>query len=403
MNLRGQIISVLALSPYGIRYGAETRMYAMVSVIVLVGWFVLDDALHKPTAWRLVVIALLTGTLLWTHYWAMWLLGTVGVMLLVRAWHARRDERAEDLRATLLVVGAVIAGGLLFLPWVPSLLYQGTHTGTPWARPVRPTEMMTFTIADLGGGADSEAVLVGWFVAILIMIGILGKAVTRFRVELDVRTRPQGRQFAIVILGTMGLACAVGYLTGATYASRYAAVFYPFLILLAALGLDQVRSRPFVLGILSVVLVLGAIGGVRSVTRDRSDSRRSAAAIEAYGRPGDLIIYCPDQLGPSTSRVLGRGFDQVTYPEFGKPARVDWVDYTARLKRTNTREFAKEALERAGRRNVFLVYSVTYQTHNKICPRLFNALGRVRPPKVLTDPTMAYEPSSVVLFPAPKD
>ena len=191
----------------------------------------------------------------------------------------------------------------------------------------------------------------------------------------------------------------------------FAVIVLPLLIALLIAAMTAPALRRLVswglprrlAAMLIVVSVLGAIGGVRSVTRDRSDARRSAAAIQAYGEPGDLIIYCPDQLGPSTSRVLGRGFDQVTYPEFGKPARVDWVDYTARLKQTNTREFAKEALERAGRRNVFLVYSVTYQTHNKICPRLFNALGRVRPPKVLTDPTMAYEPSSVVLFPAPKD
>ena len=49
------------------------------------------------------------------------------------------------------------------------------------------------------------------------------------------------------IAGTLGVACMVGYATGATYATRYASVFFAFFLLLAALGIDQLRSRPVVL------------------------------------------------------------------------------------------------------------------------------------------------------------
>ncbi len=58
-------------------------------------------------------------------------------------------------------------------------------------------------------------------------------------------------------------------------------------------------------------------------------------------------------------------------------------------------------LERAGDRDVFLVYSTGYRTHEDICPELFNALGQVRPPEVLTEPTDAWEPSAAVRFAAP--
>jgi mannosyltransferase len=395
-------VTVLALSPYAIRYATETRMYAMVMVLALAAWLVADDALRRPTVARLSGLAVLTGLLLWTHYWALWALGTAGLLLVLRAWRARRDDDAERLRPTLLVIGALVAGGVLFVPWLPALLYQGAHTGTPWARPVRPTEMVAYTLGDFGGGPEAEAAVLGWMSALVALVGLTGRAVGRFRIEIDLRTHRAARPFSLLIAGTFAVASAVGYATGATYASRYAAVLFPFFVLLVALGLDQVRSRPIAIGLLGGLLLLSGIGGVRNVVKDRSDAGRTVAAIRDRGRSGDFVVYCPDQLGPSASRLLGTGFRQVTYPRFEAPDLVDWVDYKERLAKASPEAFADTLLERAGGRRIFLVYSTDYTTHEQICPALFNAIGQRRPPEVLTQPTEAYEPASVVLFEVPK-
>src|SRR5690606_15499618 len=152
----------------------------------------------------------------------------------------------------------------------------------------------------------------------------------------DLRTHRAGRPFAILIAGTLAIATVTGYALDATYASRYAAVFVPFVFLLAALGLDQLRSRAVAFGALALLLVFGAVGSGRNVVFERSGADRSAAAIEGAAQPGDWVVYCPDQLGPSTSRVLGdAGLEQVTYPTFGAPQRVDWVDYTEVLASTS--------------------------------------------------------------------
>ena len=393
---------LLALSPYAIRYGTETRMYAMVSVLALAGWLLVGDALRAPKRGRLAAIAGVVGALLWTHYWAMWLLAAAVLGLVVHGWRARRDGRTRDVAATVRVVGSFVAGGVLFLPWVPTLLYQSSHTGTPWARPLRPAEMISYTLADLGGGPLAESVLLGWLLAIAMLLGVFGRAATRHTVELDVRTRAEARPLAILVVGTLAIASVVGYATGATYASRYAAVFFPFLVLLAALGLDRLRSRPVVVGTLALLLLLGGVGGVRNVVTDRSDAERSVDAIEARGQAGDWVVYCPDQLGPSGSRLLDDGFEQVTYPAFAAPERVDWVDYKARLADASPERFADELVERAAGRPIFLVYSTTYITHEETCPAVFNAIAeRGRTPEVLTQPTDAYEPASVVRFTVP--
>lgn len=405
-------VCLLAVSPYAVRYASETRMYAMVSVLALAGWLLADDALRSPRPARIAALAATVGLLVWTHYWALWFLGAAMAGLVVHGWRAHRQDRADDVRATVGVLGAIVVGGLTLVPWLPSMLYQGAHTGTPWARPVRPTEMISFTLSDFGGGPRAEGELLGWLLGLALVVGLFGAAVDRFHIDLDVRTRPLGRPFAILIAGTLGVACVVGYATGATYATRYASVFFAFFLLLAALGIDQLRSRPVVLGTLSALVALGVLVGGLNITEDRSDARRSADAIEAAGQPGDLVVYCPDQLGPSTSRLLDDGFDQVTFPELAPPDLVDWVDYKERLRAVSPEAFAQEVLERAGPRQVFFVYSTNYQTHKvpsdgagpdegevvDLCVAVYNALGAERPPEVLTQPSGAYEWASVVRF-----
>jgi hypothetical protein len=231
--------------------------------------------------------------------------------------------------------------------------------------------------------------------------GLTGLGLGGARIDIDLATRPKGRPFAIAIAGTLAVGCLVGYATGATYASRYAAVFIPFVFLLAALGLAQLSRLPLMIALV-VLLGLGAVGGYRNVTVDRSDARRSAEAIEARADDDALVVYCPDQLGPSTARVLDGRYDQVTYPRFDSPDLVDWTDYTQRLDDASVDEFAQDLLERAGDRQIFLVYSTEYITHEETCPALFNAIGAQRPPEVLTTTTEAWEPSAVALFERPK-
>jgi hypothetical protein len=394
-------LGIVAMSPYALRYGTETRMYSLVMLLVLAGWLLLDDVLRRPNPLRLAGLAGIVALLLWTHYWAMWLLIVVGIALIVRLVHARRAGRVDDARLARNAIFAIVVGGLLFLPWLPNLLYQGAHTGTPWARPVRPTEMLTYTLADLGGGAQAEALTLGWFVALLMATGLTGRGLGGSRIDIDLATRPKGRPFAIAIVGTLAIGCLVGYATGATYASRYAAVFIPFVFLLAALGLSQLSRLPLMIALVGL-LGLGGVGAYRNITVDRTDARRSAEAIEARADDDALVVYCPDQLGPSTARELGDRFDQVTYPRFESPDLIDWTDYTERLAQVSVDDFAADLLERAGDRQIFLVYSTDYITHEETCPALFNAIGARRAPEVLTTTTEAWEPAAVALFAPPK-
>lgn len=394
-------VIVAALSPFAVRYATEARMYAMVSVLALAGVLVGESALRRPTPARLAGVAVCTGLLLWTHYWAFWFLAAAGGLLVAVLVRDHRRGSGRPARHAAMVLGAVAVGGLSFLPWLGTLLYQSRHTGTPWARPMRPAEIVSTMVADFGGGITGEATAAGWFLAVLVLVGMLGRTVGPGLVELDLRTRPEARTLTVLVAGTLAIATVAGYASGAAFASRYAAVIHPFVVLLAALGLARLAPR-WVGGVaVGVLVVLSGVGLGRNVVTERTDAGRNADAIASLAAPGDLVVYCPDQLGPATSRVLDAPVDQVTFPAFAGPERVDWVDYRARVDATDLEAFGDEVLRRAGDASVFLVYSTGYETHAEVCPELFNALARQRPPEVLTEASEAFEAAGVARFAVP--
>jgi hypothetical protein len=102
-----------------------------------------------------------------------------------------------------------------------------------------------------------------------------------------------------------------------------------------------------------------------------SSARRpaSGSTLVASAQPDDLVVYCPDQLGPAVHRLLPDRFEEVTYPAFAGPAFVNWVDYQKRLDATDPAAFATEVGRRAGDRTIWLVTGPGYPNHHGACER----------------------------------
>jgi mannosyltransferase len=143
-----------------------------------------------------------------------------------------------------------------------------------------------------------------------------------------------------------------------------------------------------------VVLGLGFVGGGRNVGTNRTQAGQVASVLRADAKPGDVVVYCPDQLGPAVSRIAPPGLDQVTYPAFGSPKFVDWVDYTARLNRADPQVFAREALARAKGHTLWFVTSPGYITHPVACQTLSTlfATARARDIRVAADDRIFEHP-----------
>jgi hypothetical protein len=231
---------------------------------------------------------------------------------------------------------------------------------------------------------------------------VFGVARDRRHIDLDLVTVRQFRFEAVVLVLTLFIGVAVTELSRSAFASRYASVFFPLFVLLVAGGITRFADRRLLAGALATVLALSLMGAYCAATFQRSQGRQAARAINQVAEPGDLVVMCPDQLGPAYSRSLRDDVDVVTYPTMQPPQRVDWVDYGKRNEASDPAAFAGDALARAGDHQIFLVWQTTYKTFEGKCEALLETLSAARPGSttVVSDGGSRYfEPAAVTVFP----
>ncbi len=362
---------LVATSPFAIRYDTETRMYSLVVLLTVCGFLALDRSIRNPRIGNLVAVAAVTGLLLYTHYWSLYLVATVLLWLVWTAWRGRLDWR----RGARLSLVAAVVGCATFLPWVPIFLFQTAHTGTPWATPATFAAMVS-AVASFAGGSTSQGRALALIFFGLAGIGLFGVATDRLHIELDIRTRPLGRPVAIAVVGTLAGAVAGGLLSNSAFDARYASVVFIPLILLVALGMVTFRDRRVRGIILTCAVLLGVVSSIPDVTTNRTQAGQVAAALAAHGKPGDVVAYCPDQLGPAVNRLLPAGrYVQTTFPRSSGPEFVNWVSYAAAVHAASPGVFAErlEALAAAGRQ-IFVVWAGGYQGYGVRCEQIIETL-----------------------------
>jgi mannosyltransferase len=373
-------VVILASSPFAIGFGSETRMYSLVMLLVTVGYLAVRRLLERPLLGRQAVVALITALLLYTHYWSFYLIAVVAALLVWQAWRGSDPEQRHAARAGLV---ALVAGAITFLPWIPTFLYQSEHTGTPWGDAIFITASFAFALRDFAGGERSEAYALLVVLIALTIVAVFGRAVDRYRVELDVRTRPGVRAEAGVWAATLLLGGAAAFVTRGTFAGRYASVLYPLFVLVLVYGLTVFADKRVRAVLLAVIVVVGLGSGMRAVFADRTEARPVADAIRSGAEPGDVVLYCPDQLGPSVSRLLAGepGLRQLTFPAGDRPELVDWVDYKERRTGVNADAFTRGVLDRTGPDStIWYVVAVQYRGGNEgRCEAVLRSLSAARP------------------------
>lgn len=390
-------VVVLAANPFAIRYATEARMYGLEILLVFAGILAFRRALEQPTWPRVALVGAIVALLAYCQYWAFYLIAVAGVLLVGLA--LRGPHKAAARR---MLIGFAL-GGLAFLPWVPTFLYQSAHTGTPWGQPVLPGAPIGKTLSDFAGSTEHEGWLLLFPMTALMFLGVFASAPAERRIELDLHTRPEVRWEGLVGLATLLVGTSVAYLTGGAFQTRYSAVVFPFYVIVVARGLSCFADRRVMAGVGAVVVSLGFVGGGRNVVESRTQAGDVAAVLRAEAAPGDVVVYCPDQVGPSTHRRAPSGLDEVTYPFFGDPERVDWVDYKERLATVEPEAFAEQVLDRAGREHaIWLVAAPGYTTHVGTCEAVAATLGAERTGivKVVPDEQI-FEKPGLTLYPVP--
>jgi mannosyltransferase len=418
---------LLASAPFAVYYSTEARMYGLVILLTGLGFLALQRALEAPRPWNLIAVAVVTAALLYTQYWALYLVGVVGLWLLVVGLVSRHraggggagagaggwfGPSAADWKRPLSALGAMAVGCLLFIPWLPTFIYQSRYTGTPWAKPpnfAAVINAVTGFTANQGSlstaGTDQGRLLALLYIA-LFVLALFGIGRSSRVIELDLHGRSRARGISIAVVGTLFAAIAGGILTSSAFAPRYAAVVFLPLIMVVALGTTTLLDTRIRLVVVAIAVVAGLIGSVQNIDTQRTQASQVAAVINSMAKPGDIVAFCPDQLGPSVYRLIDDPgqYTLQTFPRGTSPAFVDWVNYSKVVHAAKADAFAAKLAAEAGTtHHIWLVWQSGYQTYGVKCqvmaatllsPQL-TAGGHTW---VTDSPTTYYEPMNLTEY-----
>ena len=357
-------VVLLAVSPFAVRYAVETRMYSLLLLLGLLGAHAVLSA-HRHRSKRAVVgVAVLSAAMLYTHYYAVFVLTVVGAGELWLAWR-RRD------RISLAVAGGIVVGALTFLPWFPVFMFQSRHTGAPWAPPPDANAVVGTIDAWMGGGRPA-AQLAGLMAIGCVVLALIGRRGRRGEVVLQTKFARLPAVLLATVLGTLVLAIIVDGIEGQAYTARYLSMGAGLFLVVVACGVAVLPSRRARRTLLAVLVAAELSVCIENAWQPRTQAGEVAAVLNAQARPGDVIVYCPDQLGPSTSRLLHTPVRQTVFPTAGSPKVVDWVDYRDRIADAKPAAFGAQVDRLAGRHRVWLVWSLQVKPLTKDCAALID-------------------------------
>ena len=193
---------------------------------------------------------------------------------------------------------------LAFVPWVPTFIYQSRYTGTPWAKPpnfaaiINAVTGFTDNQATLSTAGSNQGRLLALCYFVLAALALFGVARDRWHIDLDLRTRFPARGVAFVVVVTLEAAITGGIVTGSAFSpamprwsSSRCWCWWPS-------GPCTLADAKLRLAVVAVVAVAGLAGGVENIWTERTQAPAVANVLAAQARPGDIVAFCPDQLGP---------------------------------------------------------------------------------------------------------
>ena len=320
-------------------YAGETRMYELMGLLGLMATagMVLGFVYGRRRYLPLFGISL--TLMLYTHSWGTFFFAG-SALALIPALLASEDRRRFLRDAAITYVGA----GILYLPWVPTLLYQVAHTAAPWDSPPRLGAPVQISRNLLGGDRITM---------VLVLAAALGLGPLFTKAHR--RTREQTTLWTLIALpiAVLGLAWISSQVTPA-WASRYFAPVLGAMLLLIAWGC----ARAKLVGVLAVSLaVLFLANPSTYAPQYKSDMRDVAAEMTPLLRPHDEVVVGQPEQTPLAWYYLPAGLSfSNTAGAVKDPKYMDWIDALTRLTDTNPRAALGALISRmsAGQRLLFI-------------------------------------------------
>lgn len=283
-----------AVMPGLLYYSQDARMYPLLVCAVLVAALAaLNDA------WPVFALAGVVAT--YSHNLGWVYIGLIGLAAL----SARPRKWVEGWR------GPVLAGlmiGLVYLPWLPTLLYQVRQVGAGyWVQPLS-IQRAVFPYMTMIGG---------WRAADIFQIHLYGSALAMSLIALIVCRRfllDRARIVLAVILAPVAIAF-VSWVWHPIYIDRAMLPAVVALMPLWGYALYRLRKadRRIALIVIVPMLAVGVTAHYFPVA-PRSDSRQFIGTIKAGWQPDDIVYYLQIGAAGSLTYYLP-GMAYATLPE----------------------------------------------------------------------------------------
>ena len=162
-------------------------------------------------------------------------------------------------------------------------------------------------------------------------------------------------------------------------------------------------------GSIGLLALFGTLAAGPVVTAQRTQAVQVARILAKNAVPGDVVLYCPDQLGPAIAREIragrgGVGLKNFTIPTLraARPGRLGRLQEAQRgRRRIRCRSWCSARWPRPGNHRIWLVYSAEYLTYQNLCPNLRLALAQQRALFVWAAPALSsYEHEELDSFTA---
>lgn len=306
---------LFALNPFLTAYSQETRMYTLMALLGLLATAGLIHGFVYRRRKYLILFAIAQALMAYTHAWGLFF--GVGAAVALIPVYLNSEDRRGFLRDAALSFGAA---AVLYLPWIPTLLYQATHTGSPWD-----------TAPNFGAPVQISRNLMGGDRATVALVLAASIGLAPFFTRLLRRSREAQVMWLLILLpiGTLGFGWIVSRFSPA-WQYRYFAPVLGALLLLAAWGMSRAKG----VGLIALILVVIFWANPGSFTPQyKSDMKDVAAEMAPRLHQGDLVISGQPEQVPLMWYYLPSGlrFADTTGPSTD-PQSMNWVHALNRLK-----------------------------------------------------------------------
>ncbi|HEY75189.1 MAG TPA: hypothetical protein G4O00_03285 [Thermoflexia bacterium] len=318
---------LFAFSPFSLWFAQEAKMYALHMMVATGSSLVLTEAFLRGRWWRWALYALLTSTVLYSHFFGAFLVATQLGMALLLGWSRRRRLAAYFI--TMLLLGLahtplIKFGWLVLRYYEPRDLWRGF---VPLGTMVRDAVGNYFY--------RLSAPLISW-TAFLLPTGLALAGVAAL-----LRLHQRRERWIIVLQATAPVLIFYPISFRApVYAAKYLSAVVPALFILAAFGIESLARlwRPLGLLLLALGMLMtnGIVRDLTDPTVQRADWRFVAEYLETHEGPNDIVVvsafyntYLLNRYYRGQSKVWGFEADPYNpgpvYQEFGEKYDHIWL------------------------------------------------------------------------------